>query len=82
MLRCLFAADCFTKRLAPISAGDCVDAVTTLMPVAGTAGATAQRRNWGLFFFPAGIIAMQSAASASNGLEIEVVGKELCKDVA
>jgi len=39
-------------------------------------------RNWGLFFIPAGLLALQSTAANSNALEIEVVGKELCKDVA
>lgn len=39
-------------------------------------------RNWGLFFIPAGILALQNVQSNSNALEIEVIGKELCKDVA
>lgn len=62
--------------------GDCIRAVYDFMPVAGTAGATAAHRDWGLFFFPAGIIAMQNGIANSNALQIEVVGKELCKDVA
>ena len=63
--------------------GDSTEAVGEFMPVGGTtAGATAARRSWGLFFFPAGIIALQSAVNASNALSIEVIGKELCKDVA
>jgi len=47
-----------------------------------TAGATAAMRNWGLYFFPAGIISLTNTQSSSNALEIEVIGKELCKDVA
>lgn len=39
-------------------------------------------RSWGLFFIPAGILALQNGVSDSNALEIEVIGKELCKDVA
>mgnify|MGYP000856989973 CR=1 FL=1 len=39
-------------------------------------------RNWGLFFIPAGILALQNLQSPGSALEIEVVGKELCKDVA
>lgn len=63
--------------------GDSTEAVGEIMPVGGTtAGATASRRNWGLFFFPAGIIALQSSVNASNALSITVIGKELCKDVA
>jgi len=53
------------------------------MPIAGTtAGSTAAIRSWGLYFFPAGIIALQNTQSGSNALEIEVIGKQLCKDVA
>ena len=65
-----------------IDNGDAVDMVWDYMPVAGTSGATAQHRSWGLFFFPAGIIALQNSADNSNALELEVLGKELCKDVA
>jgi len=62
--------------------GDSIRAVFDYMPIAGTtAGATAAIRNWGLYFFPAGLIALQSAVNSSNALEIEVLGKELCKDV-
>ena len=53
------------------------------MPMGGTtAGSTAAIRNWGLYFFPAGIIALQNTVTGSNALEITVIGKELCKDVA
>ncbi len=63
-------------------AGDNTRACYDYMLVAGTtAGATAAMRSWGLYFFPAGIIALQNAVSNSNALEIEVIGKELCKDV-
>ena len=61
--------------------GDSNKAVWDYMPVAGTAGATAQHRNWGLYFFPAGLISMTSTEANSNALEVEVIGKELCKDV-
>jgi len=64
-------------------AGDCVEAVSSLMPVGGTtAGSTAAKRSWGLFFFPAGLFCLSNGAANSNGLEIQVVGKELCKHVA
>ena len=63
-------------------AGDNTRAVFDLMPVSGTAGDMAQHRSWGLFFFPAGIVSLQNTATNSNILEIEVLGKELCKDVA
>ena len=63
--------------------GDSTEACWDYMWVGGTtAGATAAMRNWGLYFFPAGIITLTNNASNSNGLEIEVIGKELCKDVA
>ena len=62
--------------------GDSTLAIWDTMPVAGTAGATAQHRSWGLYFFPAGLISLSSGAANSNALEIEVLGKELCKDVA
>ncbi|HHZ94245.1 MAG TPA: hypothetical protein EYN67_01520 [Flavobacteriales bacterium] len=64
-------------------AGDSIRAVYDIMPIAGTtAGATAAIRNWGLYFFPAGLISLTNAVANSNALEIEVLGKELCKDVA
>ena len=62
--------------------GDSTSAVYDSMPVAGTAGATAQLRNWGLYFFPAGLISLSHGVAASSALEIQVIGKELCKDVA
>ena len=63
--------------------GDSTEACWDYMVVGGTtAGATASMRNWGLYFFPAGIITLTNNASNSNALEIEVIGKELCKDVA
>ena len=64
-------------------AGDSTEACWDYMLVGGTtAGATSAMRNWGLYFFPAGIISLTNTASNSNALEIEVIGKELCKDVA
>ena len=63
--------------------GDSTEACWDYMVVGGTtAGATASMRSWGLYFFPAGIITLTNNASNSNALEIEVIGKELCKDVA
>ena len=63
--------------------GDSTEACYDYMLVGGTtAGATAAMRSWGLYFFPAGIIALTNTQSNSNALEIEVIGKELCKDVA
>ena len=62
--------------------GDSTNAVYHLMPVAAGGDNTAAMRNWGLFFFPAGLISLTHNFSASSALEIEVIGKELCKDVA
>ena len=63
--------------------GDSIEASWDYMLVGGsTAGATAAMRSWGLYFFPAGIIALTNGVSNSNALDIEVIGKELCKDVA
>jgi len=64
-------------------AGDSTKAMYDYMPIGGTtAGATAAIRSWGLYFFPAGLISLTNQVSNSNSLEIEVLGKELCKDVA
>ena len=63
--------------------GDSTEGCFDYMPIAGkTAGATAAIRSWGLYFFPAGIIALATDVADTNGLEIQVIGKELCKDVA
>jgi len=63
--------------------GDSAAAIYDAMPVAGsTAGSTAMLRNWGLYFFPAGLISLSHGVSLSGGLEIEVIGKQLCKEVA
>ena len=63
--------------------GDSTEACWDYMLVGGTtAGAAAAMRSWGLYFFPAGIIALTNGVSNSNALDIEVIGKELCKDVA
>ena len=64
-------------------AGDSTEACYDYMLVGGTtAGATSAIRSWGLYFFPAGIVSLSNNVSNSNGLEIQVIGKELCKDVA
>ena len=66
-----------------LDSGDSTEAIFDYMPMGGTtAGSTASIRSWGLYFFPAGIIALQNTVSNSNALEIEVIGKQLCKDVA
>lgn len=66
-----------------LDTGDSTEACWDYMLVGGTtAGATAAIRNWGLYFFPAGIISLTNGVTNSNALEIEVIGKELCKDVA
>jgi len=63
--------------------GDSTEAVFDYMPMGGTtSGSTAAIRSWGLYFFPAGIVALTNTVADSNTLEIEVLGKELCKDVA
>jgi len=61
--------------------GDSIRGVFDLniMPVSG---GTASIRNWGLYFFPAGLISLTNTVTGTNILEIEVLGKELCKDVA
>lgn len=38
-------------------------------------------KSFGLVFVPAGLISFSNGVADSNGLQIEVVGKELCKDV-
>ena len=63
-----------------LDTGDSTEACFDYMPMAKSG--TAQIRSWGLYFFPAGIIALQNSVANTNGLEIEVIGKELCKDVA
>lgn len=73
--------------------GDCIDAVFDTRFVSGSYLTTdgdggqvtvyppSMVRSWGLYFFPAGVISLTNAVSSSNALEIEVIGKELCKDV-
>lgn len=63
--------------------GDAVQGTYDYMPITGTTlGGLAFRRDWGLHFFPAGLVALTNIVANSNGFEIEVLGKELCKDVA
>ena len=65
------------------AAGDSIDAVFEVFPIAGTTlGGVALMRFLGVHFIPAGIFALQNGIANSNGLHIEVLGKELCKDVA
>lgn len=66
-----------------LDSGDSTEAMFDYMPMGGTtAGSTASIRSWGLYFFPAGIIALTNIVNSSNALQIEVIGKQLCKDVA
>ena len=66
-----------------LDSGDSTEACFDYMPMGGTtAGSTAAIRSWGLYFFPAGIIALTNSVANSNALDITVIGKELCKDVA
>ena len=66
-----------------LDSGDSTEAIFDYMPMGGTtAGSTASIRSWGLYFFPAGIIALTNVVNDSNALQIEVIGKQLCKDVA
>lgn len=66
-----------------LDSGDSTEAMFDYMPMGGTtAGSTASIRSWGLYFFPAGIIALTNGENNSNALQIEVIGKQLCKDVA
>ena len=66
-----------------LDSGDSTEAMFDYMPMGGTtAGSTASIRSWGLYFFPAGIIALTNVVNSSNALQIEVIGKQLCKDVA
>jgi len=52
-------------------------------PITGTTlGGVALKRSMGLHFIPAGIVVIQNAVTNSNSIHIEVIGKELCKDVA
>jgi len=66
-----------------LDSGDSTEAMFDYMPMGGTtAGSTASLRSWGLYFFPAGIISLTNIVNSSNALQIEVIGKQLCKDVA
>ena len=65
------------------AAGDSIDAVYQTFPIAGTTlGGVALMRSFGLLFVPAGLLSIQNYVSNSNSIRIEVIGKELCKDVA
>ena len=64
-------------------AGDSIDAVYVTVPIAGTTlGGVALERSFGLQFVPAGIMSIQNFIANSNSIRVEVIGKELCKDVA
>ena len=61
--------------------GDSIRGVFDVIPMPASGG-TATIRNSGLYFFPAGLISLTNTVTGTNTLEIEVLGKELCKDVA
>ena len=53
-----------------LDSGDSTEAMFDYMPMAGTtAGSTASIRSWGLYFFPAGIIALTNIVNSSSGLQ-------------
>ena len=65
------------------AAGDSIDAVYRVFTIAGTTlGGVALERSFGLHFIPAGILSLTNGVTNSASLHIEVIGKELCKDVA
>jgi len=65
------------------AAGDSIDAVFEVFPITGTTlGGIALKRSLGLQFIPAGVFAIQNAVTNSSAIHVEVIGKELCKDVA
>ncbi len=65
------------------AAGDSIDAVFEVFPITGTTlGGVALKRSMGLQFIPAGVFAVQNFEANSNAIHVEVIGKELCKDVA
>jgi len=64
-------------------AGDSTNAVYEVFPITGTTlGGVALQRSLGVHFIPAGILVVQNGITNSNAIHVEVLGKELCKDVA
>ena len=62
-------------------AGDSVDAVLTIIPTTSGSTPAGSRRSL-MVFAPAGLVAMKNLVSPGPMLEVEVIGRELCKDVA
>ncbi len=61
--------------------GDSVDATVALMTYMSSS-AEAAFRKLGTIFVPAGLLSVQSSSANINGLNIEIVGKVLCKEMA
>ena len=64
-----------------LNGGDSVDAVVQHMAYMSASGEAATRR-LGTMFVPAGLLMVSSTATSSNGLNLKVIGKVLCKDMA
>lgn len=64
-----------------VNGGDSVDAVIQHMAYMSASG-EASTRKLGTIFVPAGLLMVNSTATNSNGLNLKVVGKVLCKDLA
>jgi hypothetical protein len=61
--------------------GDSVDAVIQHMAYMSASGEAATRK-LGTIFVPAGILCVNASATNSNGLNLKVIGKVLCKDLS
>ena len=61
--------------------GDSVDATVAIMTYMSSS-AEAAFRKLGTIFVPAGLLCVQSSASNINGLNLEIVGKVMCKELA
>jgi hypothetical protein len=64
-----------------LSNGDSVDAVIQHVAYMSASGEAATRR-LGTMFVPAGLLMVNASAANSNGLNLKIVGKVLCKDMA
>jgi len=64
-----------------LNGGDSVDAVIQHMAYMSASGEAATRK-LGTIFVPAGLLMVSSSATGSNGLNLKVIGKVLCKDLA
>ena len=61
--------------------GDSTDAVVAKYYYMSASGEAATR-SLGQMFVPAGLFAIKSSTSNCNGLQLRVLGKVLCKDMA